>query len=618
MSLTAFVVRIEPLSEERASGDRAVTQYLENLTRQKAFQLDVGAARLQYSSIFSDQNNAAIATETDACDPSVQRTIVFDGWLENRVELIDELRSVGASSKSSDAQLVAKSIRLWGENAINRLYGDYAFVSLWRKGERDEPELFAVRDKVGVRPLFYSASEGKLAVSNLPGALAQIPWVGNTLNEGYAAEFLASEINSVGETLFHRVNRVIGGHSLSVVPRGKPTIARYWTPSSAVSRLSADDATNAFRKCFVNAVSAASTDAHPVGLLLSGGVDSSSIAMVLADLADGGRINARMLSGLSLVFPGQPCDEQPYLDEIEKVIPFSISRRTPEYASAELISAQTKRLNYVAFPFAASSLNVLADSHRELGGRVILNGEGGDELLLPYAKALRGALYRPKDWSALQTYLTTRANNLPSGFSRRGRLRQLVSPLLGWTIENAANRWRDRRRSGWVSPVDEGWSARTRLIGRLDRLAPPAFARTVSVALSSSGFWSETNENAFFHSLLRAQEARSPFLSARLLEFCNTLPLALLDGQTAYSRQLLRTSVRHRLPSPIANRRGKSEFSGALLPALELAALNRFGANWSHPGLSSAGSSTLAHSDSPQVWRLDAAQSFAAFSSHCL
>ncbi len=618
MSLTAFIVRVEPPSELRAHADHAVARFLESLTLQKALHIDVGPVRIDFASIWPDQNSAAIATRVDPADPSNVHAVIFDGWLENRDELVRQLDTVEAHFQSSDARLVLESLGRWGDNAINRLYGDYSFVSIRVSGRSAVPDIFAVRDKVGIRPLFYAEAGGRIAISNLPGALAAVPWVDVSLNEGYAAEFLAAEINSVGETLYRGVSRIIGGHRLSTREGQKPTVARYYRPNDTVSRLRQEESVEAFRERFMEAVYSASGDPHPAGLMLSGGIDSSSIAMALADLAAAGRVDPGKLTGLSLVFPGQACDEQLYLDAIEAVVPFKIERFTPVYATCETVAEQTARLKYVVFPFAASGMTVLANYQHKQGGRVILNGEGGDELLLAYAHALRGALLNPRDWASARKYLATRRRSLPTGFSWRGQLRQLVNPLLGWPIENVLNRLRDRQRSGWISPVDPSWSERVQLSARLDQLSPPAFARTVSMALASSGFWAETNENAFFHSLLRGQESRSPMLSARMLEFCNTLPLTMLDGQTEYSRQLLRTSVRHRLPALIAARRGKSEFSSALLPALETAVAARFGANWSCPRLCNAGSSTITRQESPQIWRLDAAQSFAAFASHCL
>lgn len=618
MSLTAFVVRLEPPSDEQIAGDAAVTAFLEKLSEQPAFHVTVGTARIDFSSVYLDENEGAIAKGVDPRDPKISRTLVFDGWLENRDELVAELSTDGATAQSSDSSLVLKSIGRWGEEAVHRLYGEYSFVCISLNVGSKTPAVFAVRDKVGIRPLFYSNECGKLALSNFPGALSVIPWIGSEINEGYAAEYLCAEINSVRETHFVRVRRLLGGHSLGAVRPSVQIIQRYWLPSDQVDRRPHDEIRADFRRVLNLATISACRVARPSTLMVSGGIDSSCLAVVIADAIDEGTLSRDQFFASNLTYPGLACDESQYREALAEVLPYEMKVFTPRYATSADITARTARLRYPFGTFPGTSGDVVAEHLVRLGGRVIIKGEGGDELLLPQAAAFSRALVDLNEANAAKRLLINRWSTRPRNASTLGKIRHAIDPMLSWNIQNVLSRMRNRKRSGWQSAVDVNWTDRVELVNRLDRLLPHSSSRTQQAAIATSGLGSLTAETAYAMNFLRKTETRNPLLSARTVGFCNTLPLGLLDGQTlGLSRQLLRSIVSPRLPSLIAERSGKAEFSESVLPALEAAAGEQFGAYWREPALAFSGRSTLSANESKHVWRLDALHAWRVLAIAC-
>jgi asparagine synthetase B (glutamine-hydrolysing) len=611
MSLTAFVVRVEPPSEQRAHGDARLQRFLSALTKQESHRIRLGSATIDFSSAYLDEAEGAVSTETDPRDSTVSRTIIFDGWLENREELIKLCAPLGGASTCSDSSLVLKGLTLHGEKLLERLYGEYSFVVICSNLLVDRIDLLAARDKVGLRPLFFSEQGENIGIANFPGALALIPWVGAALNDGYAAEFLATEINSVAETIYDRVARITGGHVLTREAGRKRIVRRYWRLPTDLMRNTAGEYPIKFRTALNEAVIAATASHLPVSLLVSGGIDSSSIAVVLSGLQASTSARARDVVAYSLVYPGLDCDESQYIDAIEQAITFPVVRVQPRYFSEPEIGDFSGRLRYPLGSFVGSCVLDIHALVRARNGRVLVNGEGGDELLVPTATALWSAFADPRDFSALVRYLRVRHSLRPRSMSWRGQLRFVLEPFQGFRASNFLSRRRERRRSRWASPVDIEWGIRVALSRRLDSLLPSSGARTLAGALASSGFWSDKSETLYFFYFLQGLEPRSPLMSARLMELANRLPPGQLDGQSVFSRTLLRKCLVRELPAKVASRIGKAEFSAAVRPALERATDSRFSPGWARPVMGQLGSATVERTG--PIWRLDAAQSLHAF-----
>jgi asparagine synthetase B (glutamine-hydrolysing) len=616
MSLTAFLVIVgtPPEGHMIEAADAPLDAFLTQLTEQPAYAHTLPGAKLWQSSIYPDESEVAVFQHSEAHPLDGRqhdRMIVFDGWIENREETVASLQHHGITAESSDSEIVLAGYREWGYDVAQQLYGEYSFVVLDYEEGQPSPLTFAVRDKVGIRPLFYSEWKGGVALSNFPGALSVIPWVGSEINEGYAAEYLCAEINSVRETLFLRVARLLGGHYLSF-DRCFRT-APYWLPSSDLMKLTVTEASAGLRACLDSGTLAAARSNNCVGLLVSGGVDSSSIAAILSGHIRASRIGAPNVVGYSLVYPGLLCDESFYIDALEKAVAFPLIRESARYSSSDELFEFTNRLRYPMGTYVGTSFSALFDRFRAAGGRVMINGEGGDELLAPYASALWRAAAHPSEWHSLANFFRQRYDSRPTEMSFRGQVDFVIRPVFGDRLSNWLSRTRGRSRTGWKSPINVEWANRVQLSDRLDSLVPPGGCRTLACALSRSGFWADKRESMFFSYFVRGIEARSPLISARLLEYCNKLRLRFLDGQTHRSRLLLRMGVASELPNLIIARDTKAEFSVPVLPPLRAIAHREFGDDLTDGRLGGLGTVMFGSARTGEVWRLDAAQSMAKF-----
>lgn len=218
--------------------------------------------------------------------------LVADLRLDNRPELGEALGIGGADAASlSDAALLMKALERWGEAAVERLCGDFAFA--WWDAAR--ARLVLARDFLGQRPLHFHRGDGFFAFASMPKGLHALPEVPYAPDRRSIADFLVLMPETGSETFFEAIEKVPTGH-LAVVTPGGVSLERWWDPAPAELRLpKAEDYEEAMREQLDRAVAARLRGAEGrVAAHLSAGLDSSTVAATAARLlaGEGGRVTA--------------------------------------------------------------------------------------------------------------------------------------------------------------------------------------------------------------------------------------------------------------------------------------------------------------------------------------
>ncbi|MGI8873762.1 MAG: asparagine synthase-related protein [Egibacteraceae bacterium] len=309
--------------------------------------------------------------------------VLLDGRLYDREEL------GGGGSGASDARLILEAYRRHGEAVVERVKGRFALV-IW-DGERGE--LLCVRDQLGTYPLFWAMRGEELLVSTGIEELVGRPGVSDALNRAVLAEHLCCRWPSIEDTHYEAVRRVPPGHLLGFgAGRGRRQY-RYWdpVPRAGSDGWIAEQDLARFDGLFDQAV-ARCLEPGPAGILLSGGLDSVSVAAVATDIAAARGTPAPW--ALSLGFPHPDANEEDVQRGVaaQLEMPQLLVGYDDAVAPHGRVGATVEGSAAMPVPLIALWVPAywhLAAEARKRGCEVILTGSGGDEMLMvsPYIAA---------------------------------------------------------------------------------------------------------------------------------------------------------------------------------------------------------------------------------------
>src|SRR3989344_4507132 len=303
--------------------------------------------------------------------------LTFNGEIYNYLELKKELG--GEYHTTSDSEVLLKAYETWGPDCVKRFNGIFAFA-IW---DTKEKTLFAARDHVGVKPFHYVLHEGAFYFASeikaiLAGGFSAKP------NEKIIYEYLAHGVyDHSAETFFEGVMQIPAGHILTI-QNGQVKVSPFWKLAERVwdtSGWSDEKTENTFKELFEDAVKIQLRADVPVGLHVSGGIDSSILAHAI-DKANDGQKNFRMFS---FAYAGSSYDEEPYVRELAEVLKWdvSIAHLSPEDV-VRLIEPATWHQDQPYSGLPSLALQRLVESYKDTDIKVILEGQGGDEVAAGY------------------------------------------------------------------------------------------------------------------------------------------------------------------------------------------------------------------------------------------
>jgi asparagine synthase (glutamine-hydrolysing) len=304
---------------------------------------------------------------------------IIDGSLYDRMKL-RELLGCPGEEVSSDAALLARAYECWGADALHRLQGSFVAIIWDKRHER----LLCVRDPLGMCPLFYAMTGGVLLVSTTIESLLAQPGVSRDFNRPRLVEQLARRLSRPAETCYASVSRIPPGHLLEVDAHGIRA-RRYWDPLPAdrpIDWVNDEDAQELFETALHRAVER-QLNGGSVGVLLSGGIDSSTVAVVAADLCASRSFPPPWAVSLTLL---QRRDAETLGTEIAADLAMPRLRMPYEsaFGSNGLLASGVELASRLPGPLynaLTPAFLPLLNLSREKGCTVMLTGEGADEWL---------------------------------------------------------------------------------------------------------------------------------------------------------------------------------------------------------------------------------------------
>ncbi|HXN27026.1 MAG TPA: asparagine synthase-related protein [Candidatus Acidoferrales bacterium] len=478
-----------------------------------------------------------------------QLWITADARIDCREELEKKLEQQGrgaAGRTRTDSDLILCAYASWGADCVQHLRGDFAFA-IW---DARKKLLFCARDHFGVKPFYYSDLGERFLFSNTLDCLRQHPDVSDDLNDAAIGDFLLFGVNcDAATTTFRDIRRLPAAHAMTVNSEGL-RIQRYWSaPTEGRIRYRRTQDYVEHFQILLQAAVADRTRVERAGILLSGGLDSATIATTARELA-GSTLDLRAYTVVyESLIPDQDGKHARAVAEFLRIplqcIPMDRLQPFERWNDPEVRSPEP-----VDDPFFAG----LFDQFRAIAAdcRVVLSGEGPDNLMHFQMWPFTRDLVRNQEWGNLiretSRYLWLRPSVVP-GLKRRMQGlfgKDPTAPVYPrWLVPEFARRLnlKDRAREWSELPA-----------ARPHPLLPKAHA---SLSLPH---WSAMFEHENAGVTGYPVEVRHPFLDLRVVNFL----LALPPFPLFFEKQLLREVVAGRLPENVRTRR-KTPLAGSPL-----------------------------------------------------
>lgn len=490
--------------------------------------------------------------------------LALNGEIYNYLELRRELEGAGvAFTSASDTEVLLRALERRGPDALARLVGMFA-VALW---EPERSRLLLARDPFGIKPLYYAVEDGRLAFASEIKALLELPWISRRIDPRAIWTYLRLGLTDAGEaTCFAGIRQVPAGGWLRIDSNGLGSIEPrlYWEPAAAarsargqVEGMSFDAAAERLRELLEESVRLHLRSDVPVGTTLSGGIDSSTILMLMRrQLGAQGRIHS-----FSFVPDDPRLSEEHWIGIMERAGATTPVRRRPQ--AADLQRALRSLVRTQDQPFQSTSVfaqHQVFAAVRDSGIKVALDGQGADELFGGYpghVGAQLASLLRGRRWGeglALWRQARRRPGLDGGVLARRALAASAAGP---W--EGAARRLAGREAlPDWIEPrwfFDRGVRPSVADFG-----PAPASLRDQQAASLSRTMLPALLRYEDRNSMAHGVEGRVPFLTTSLAEFALALPGHYHIGPDGETKRLLRRAMRGIVPDEVLDRRDKVGF----------------------------------------------------------
>jgi asparagine synthase (glutamine-hydrolysing) len=503
--------------------------------------------------------------------------ITFNGEIFNYRELRRDLENTGhVFYTDSDTEVIIHAFEQYGEKCLQHLNGQFAFA-IW---DRTGQELFLARDRVGIRPLFYTLAGGQLLFASEIKALFMDRRVRRRVDPYGLDQICTFWMTIPPRTAFCDVYELPAGHFIRA-GRGAIRIEGYWEPDFRPDPAlrTAEDYAEQLRALLIDATRLQLRADVPVGSYLSGGIDSSVITTLIRRYTD------TPLRTFSVSFTDEGFDESAYQNQM--VAHLDAEHNSISCSNADIGMVFRDVIWHTEKPVirtAPAPLYLLSRLVRDNGYKVVLTGEGADEILAGYdifkevkvrrfLEQARDSKWRPLILKRLYPYLaispvrslkyaeaffSSADSDFPAAYSShvpRWKTTSMIKMFYSDDYRNLLNSYSSSDELE-LFLTDKPW--------RADGVSQAQYIEMKTLLpgylLSSQG-----DRMAMAHSV----ESRFPFLDHRVIEFCNMLP-STMKMRVLKEKYILKKSMQNLLPPAIVSRTkqpyrspdAKSFFSG--------------------------------------------------------
>jgi len=485
-----------------------------------------------------------------------QWSLALNGEIYNTQVLRKDLEAGGVTCKTRcDTEVAVEAFARWGEGALDRFNGMFAIAAY----HLDSNTLLLARDRMGIKPLFYSEVSGGVLFSSELKSLMESEIVLRDIDYDSVDAFLAYQYIPAPSTIYRGAKKLLPGHVLRV--HGKKTeLRRYWSIDYSTDKSwTLDSASERFWEILTDSVKIRLLSDVPLGAFLSGGIDSSAVVAAMSE------VSSDPIKTFSIGFEDAASNELPYARVVAEHFG---TDHTEEILNPNWQSIFPSLLDHFGEPFGDSSalpMYLVSKTARE-SVTVALSGDGGDENWAGYS------------W----THMNDRVNSyraIPSS------LRRLIG--LGMNVMPDRPFWKKVRRYNNDSFLNYRESFRRRQLTFDDEQRTQLFNPFILDSLVSStkiryeawmdGEWEGTDQNWMLAqdthrylpddiltkvdrmSMAVSLEARVPLLDHRMVEFAATVPYVLkyADGK---SKRIPKNALKGKVPDTILGQR-KQGFS---------------------------------------------------------
>jgi len=488
-------------------------------------------------------------------------TITFNGEIFNYIELRKSLESRGHRfATTSDTEVILHAYEDKGPDCVRDFNGQWSFA-IWDEGKQ---ELFISRDRLGVRPLFYRMHEGTFLFASEMKSILSYPGVPRTLDLKALDQILTFWFCLPPRTIFEGIQELPPGHSMKV-SQGEVHLQRYWQPSypTHFAPMNEEHCAQHLLELLVDATRLRLRADVPVGAYLSGGLDSSVTTALIKNFT------TTPLKTFSVVFDVPEFDERTSQDEM-------VPHRDARHQHIECSTSDIGRI----FPdvvwhtekpiirTAPSPLYMLSQLVRENGYKVVLTGEGADEILGGYdifkeAKVRRfwgqspRSRLRPLLLAKLYPYMGNLQKQTPAYLQAFFHVSpaDLSSPFFShlprWKLTAKSKLFYSAQTRAALNGYDPCEELLAMLPAEFSKWQPLCQAQYLETSFLLPGYIlsSQGDRMAMSHGI----EGRFPFLDHRVVDFAATIPPRLkMKGMN--EKYILKKAIGDRVPDSIRRR----------------------------------------------------------------